>query len=532
MLKLAVLAVLLIASVLSEPKPDLTVPAVISGVSTGSLDTNGNIVANVDRILATLNQFQSIVQSLYYIKSPEYVAAADNFRYVMDSLVEAGSPIFQGLSNVAKVSSGNVTRTFNGIRFHISYAVDLNEEHLILVNETRAVLGDTTTAYFDGALNKLAANLANITELLNNIQSAIVEIEQLNPKTQAGINALLPNNDIKALNAVLRQYIQIGDAAIPEIRSVVSRMQTVDNFRYRISSLFDQYRQSMDTYVNRTTAPYLKSSVIDVLDNGLANLRKQLVERTSKDAVSVATLLLDSNNFLNDAANQTIPVIQSLANNLSANFNVLQSRVQTLRVTTDLPYTVLNITENALNEAIHEVSLAMTQRVNKSDTCFAQFNYQFDTVPRTVYSLLYSCLSNTGSDLAQMASAMNFIAGLTRTDVSYELSALEGCVNMVTRYSTDLTKYQAATCLNEARNFIAGRQVYAQQMANYQKLLENEVSYSAGRYDFCLSNSLRQAQTMVNYLRGALGQCMGLAPTVTPFRRRRPFSGQVTIRWG
>lgn len=181
----------------------------------------------------------------------------------------------------------------------------------------------------------------------------------------------------------------------------------------------------MDTYVNRTTTPYLKSSVIDVLDNGLANLRKQLVERTSKDAVSVATLLLDSNNFLNDAANQTIPVIQSLANNLSANFNVLQSRVQTLRVATDLPYTVLNITENALNEAISEVSLAMTQRINKSDTCFAQFNYQFDTVPRTVYSLLYSCLSNTGSDLAQMASAMNYIAGLTRTDVSYELSALE-----------------------------------------------------------------------------------------------------------
>lgn len=530
MLRLAAFSLLLIASVLSEPKPDLTVPVTITGVSTGSLDTNGNIVANVDRILATLNQFQSIVQSLYFIKSPEYAEAADNFRYVMDSLVEAGSPIFQGLSNVARISSGDVGRAFKGIRDDISYAIDLHEEHISLVDASRGVLGNATADYFEGLLGKLVGNLMNITELLNNIQSAVVQIQQVNPRNQAAVNALLPNSDIKALNAVLRQYIQIGDAAIPEIRSVVSRVQTVDNFKSRISSVFEQYRQSLDTYVNRTTDPYLQSNVINALVNGLANLRNQLVERTTKDAVAVANLLFDSNTLLSEAANKTVPVLQALAVNITSNIDALQRRVRTLRVATDLPYEVMNMTENTLNAAIREASLAMTQRVNRSDSCFAQVNYLFDSIPRNVYSSLYNCLYTTGSDLASMASTMNFATGFTRTDVSYELSAIEGCVNMITQYSTDMTKYQAATCLNEARNFLAGRQVYVQQIANYQKLLENEVSYSAGRYDFCLVNSLRQGQTMLNYLRGTFGRCVGSAPAVTPYKFR--IGGKVTIRFG
>lgn len=533
MLKLLAFTFVLIASVLSEPKPDLTVPATITGVSTGSLDTNGNIVANVDRILATLNQFQSIVQSLYYIKSPEYTATSDNFRYVMDSLVEAGSPIFQALSNVAKVSSGNVERSFDGIRSDIKYAVELNVEHLSLVNQTRAILGNSTTAYFDGALSKLAFNLGNVTELLNKIQKAVEQIRQLNPRTQASMNALLPNTDIRALNAILRQYIQIGDAAIPEIRSVVNRVQTVDNFRSRLRSLFDQNRQTLDTYVQRTSIPYLNSYVINVLSNGLTDLRKQLVDRNSKDTVTVANLLLNGNSLLKEAANRTIPVLQSLAANLSNNFDVLQNQVKTLRVSENLPYLVMNMTENALNEVIRDVSLMMTQRVNKSDSCFARYNYQFDTIPRTVYGLLSSCLSTTGTDLAQMATAMNYVAGLVKTDVSNELSSVENCANMITQYSTDMTKYQAATCLNEVRNYLAGRQVYTQQMANYQRLLENEVSYSAARYDFCLVNSLRQGQTMVNYLKGSFGECVGTAPTVTPFKFKFPkIGGTVTIRFG
>ncbi|XP_062552273.1 uncharacterized protein LOC134217526 [Armigeres subalbatus] len=530
MFKLLALSFVLIASVLSEPKPDLTIPSVISGVSTGSLDTNGNIVANVDRILSILNQFQSIVQSLYYIKSPEYAAAADNFRYVMDSLVEAGSPIFQGLSNVAKVSSGNVERAFDGIRSDINYAVGLNEEHLSLVNQTRAILGDESTAFFQAILNQLAGNMANVTALLNNIQRAVIQIRQLNPRTQPAINSLLPNNDIKALNAVLRQYIMIGDAAIPQIRSVVSRIQTIDNFRTRVSSLFTQNRQSMDAYVNRTLIPSLNSNVINLLADNLANLRKQLVERTAKDAISVATLLLDSNAFLNDAANQTVPVLQSFAVNLSSNFDSLQSRVRTLRISTNLPSIVMNMTESALNAVVNEAASLMTQRVNKSDTCFAQFNYQFDTIPRTVASLLNSCIGTTVSDLTQIASLLSTSTGMSRVDVNNQLSAIEACTNLVTRYATDMTKYQAASCLNEARDFIAGRHAYAQQIANYQKLLENEVSYSAGRYDHCLVSSLRQGQTMVNYLRGAFGKCVGIAPTVTPHRFR--IGGRVTIRFG
>lgn len=530
MLRLATFSLLLIASVLSEPKPDLAVPVTIPGVSTGSLDTNGNIVANVDRILATLNQFQSIVQSLFYIKSPEYAEAADNFRYVMDSLVETGSPIFQGLSNVAKISSGNIGRAFNGIRSDINYTIDLHEEHLALVNESRGILGDATTAYFEGALNKLFGNLYNITGLLDNIQSAVIQIQQLNPRTQAAVNALLPNSDIKALNAVLRQYIQIADAAIPEIRSVVSRIQTVDSLQSRISNSFEQYRQSLNTYINRTNAPYLQTSVINALVNGLGNLRKQLVERTSKDGVSVATLMFDSNNALSDAANRTVPVLQALALNISTNFDALENLVKTLRMATDRPYVILNMTENALNSAIREASLVMTQRLNKSDSCFAQVNYLFDAIPRNVYPLLSNCLYNTVYDLASMASTMNFATGFSRTDVTYELAAVEGCVNMVTRYSTDMTKYQAATCLNDARNFIAARQVYVQQIANYQKLLENEVAYSSGRYDYCLANSLRQAQTMVNYIRGTFGQCVGVAPAVTPYKFR--IGGKVTIRFG
>lgn len=533
MLKLLAFALVLIASVLSEPKPDLTVPATITGVSTGSLDVNGNIVTNVNRILSTLNQFQSIVQSLYYIKSPEYAEAADNFRYVMDSLVEAGSPIFQGLSNVARVSSGNVERSFDGIRSDISYAIDQTEEHVSLVYETRDILGNRTVTYFEGALMNLTENLQNMTELLNNIQKAVVKIRQLNPRTEASaVNALLPNSDIKALNAVLRQYIAIGDAAVPEIRSVVSRVQTVDNFRARLQTVFDQYRTSLDAYLQRTTIPYVNSNVINVLYNGLANARKLLVDRYSKDSVSVANLLLNRNSYLNVAANQTLPVLQSLAANLSNNFDVLQAQVKTLRVADNLPYVVMNMTENALNEVIRDVSLMMTQRVNKSDTCFSRFNYQFDTVPSTVYRLLYNCLSTTTTDLYQMANTMNFVTNFVKTDVTNELSSVESCVNMVTSYSTDMTKYQAASCLIEARNYLAGRQVYAQQLANYQKLLENEVSYSSGRYNFCLASSLHQGQTMVNYLRGAFGECVGLEPAVTELKFRPKIGGQVTISFG
>nr|AAV90686.1 putative 56.5 kDa secreted protein 56k-3 [Aedes albopictus] len=530
MLRLAAISLLLIASVLSEPRPDLAVPVTIPGVSSGSLDTNGNIVANADRILATLNQFQSIVQSLYYIKTPEYAEVADNFRYVMDSLVEAGSPIFQGLSNVAKISSGNIERAFNGIRSDINYTIDLHEEHMSLVNASRDILGDATTAYFEGALTKLFENLNNITSLLNNIQGAVVQIQQLNPRTQAAVNALLPNSDIKALNAVLRQYIQIADSAIPGIRSVVSRIQTVDSLNSRITTSFEQYRQSLNTYINRTSAPYLQSNVINTLVNGLANLRKQLVERTSKDGVSVATLMFDSNSILGDAANRTVPVLQALALNISTNFDALENLVKTLRMATDRPHVVLNMTERALNAVIRETSLVMTQRRNRSDSCFAQVNNLFDAIPRNVYPSLSNCLYNTVSDGSAMVSTMNYATGSTRNDMNYELAAVEGCVNMITRYSTDMTKYQAATCLSEARNFISGRRVYVQQIANYQKLLENEVAYSAGRYDYCLANSMRQAQTMINYLRGTFGQCVGMAPAVTPYKFR--IGGKVTIRFG
>ncbi|XP_053684245.1 uncharacterized protein LOC128734206 [Sabethes cyaneus] len=502
--------------VLPIVRPDLTIPVTVPGISSGSLDINGNVVLNVNRIQDILNQFQSIVQSLYNIQSPELGSAAENFRYVMDSLVEAGAPIFQSLSNVAKISSGNITRDFGGIRESINYAVGLNQDHMSLVNKTTQIVGVNTSLYFNGVLNSLASNLGNMSEILNKIESAVNGIKRENRPSQAAIRALLPNDNIKALNAVLRQYILTGDAAIPQIRSIVSRVQSVDNFRNRISVSINQQRQ----YLNNTLArivPYLQSNVISRFRNSLASLQSQVISRSSRAATALSNLIVLLPDVLKATVNQTVPVIQALARNVSNDANILLQQISRLSVNEALPYVVLNETEYFLNEASRNLTVSMTQRARFADACFARFNSYFDQIPRTVYSQLSTCVWDTASDLSSVAVNMNYLIQSALIDLNNELQAVERCAGMVSRYSSEMTKYQAATCLNDARSYLQKREVYAQQMANYQVLLKNEISYSAQRYNFCMVTTFRQAMGLGAYLKRSVDKCLNGGPTVTPF---------------
>lgn len=511
---------LLVLIVLASPAlSDLLVPATIAGASTGSAGTYGNIVANDDRILSILNQFHTIVESLYYLELPELSKASENFRLVMDSLVEVGSPIFQSLSNVARISSGDTEMAFGTVRENIRAAVDLNKDHLILVNETRMVLGDNTTNYFMDVLNSLTINLSNVSVILDNIEQAVVEIQSLGKKTPAAVNALVPTNAIRDLNAVLRQYILIGDAAVPEIRSVVSRVRTVDSFLTRISSVVSRQRQLFNSSFSRIPS-YVEANVLSNFRRSLQGVRTQITDRYSNVLVGVWKLnALNESEIMNLTTNRTVPVVQRIADNVADNIDILVTQVNKLEVSSVQPFEVLNRTEDMLVASTHQITLAMTQRVKNADTCFARYNYEFDKIPRNVYSQLYTCVWDTANDLQQVAINLNYVLKLMVVELNNEFITVERCTNMVSRNSPDITKHQAVACLEAARSYLANRQVPMQQLVDYQRMFQKEVIYSAERYNFCLTTTLHQAYAQSYRLYELINQCLNIVPTVTPMRK-------------
>lgn len=520
----------LLLSLLAVPVwSDLTVPATITGASTGNAGTYGNIVANSDRILGILNQFHTIVEGLYYLELPELSAASENFRLVMDSLVEAGSPIFQSLSNLAKISSGNPKRAFEVVRANIKVAVDLNDDHILLVNQTRLVLGENTTNYFVNVLNNLTINLSNVSVILDNIQQVAEQIQNLTTKTPAAVNALVPASDIRDLNVVLRQYIVIGDAAVPEIRSVVSRIRTVDSFLTRIKTVVNQQRQSFNASFSRIP-PYIQSNVLNNFRSSLQGVRNQITDKQNSVLVGIWKMnALNDSVVMNMETNETAPVIRRIADNVASNINVLIAQVAALEVSSIQPYEVLNRTEEMLVETTYQISLAMTQRAKNADTCFARYNYEFDKIPRTVYSQLYTCVWDTAYDLSQVATNMNYVLRLMVLELNNEFTAVERCTNMVSRNSPEITKHQAVACLNTARLYLERRQVPQQQLVDYQRMFQKEVMYSAERYNFCLSTTLHQAHAQSFRLYELIHECLHIAPTVTPMRK---WYGKLTIGFG
>uniref|UniRef100_A0A1Q3FFM8 Putative 56 kDa salivary secreted protein n=1 Tax=Culex tarsalis TaxID=7177 RepID=A0A1Q3FFM8_CULTA len=507
---------------------DLAVPATIPGASMGSSSTNGNIVANDDRILGILNQFHSIVESLYYLELPELSNASENFRLVMDSLVEVGSPIFQSLSNVAKISSGNIEKAYGTVRANIKTAVDLNEDHIVLVNQTRHILGDNTTNYFINVLNNLTINLSNVSRILDNIERAAVEIQSLSKKSPAAVNALVPTNDIRDLNAVLRQYILIGDAAVPEIRSVVSRVRTVDSFLTRISNVVNQQRQLFNSSFSRIP-PYIQSNVLNNVRTSLQGVRTQITDRYRNVLVGVWKMnTLNDSVTMNLVTNRTAPVVQGIADNVANTIEILVNQVNSLEVSSVEPFEVLNRTQDMVVATTHQISLAMTQRMKGADTCYARYNSEFDKIPRSVYSQLYTCVWDTTYDLSQVAINMNYVLRLMVVELNNEFISVERCTNMVSRNSPDITKHQAVACLEAARQYLANRKVPLQQLVDYQRLFQKEVSYSAERYNFCLTTTLHQAYAQSFRLYELINECLNIVPTVTPMK----WYGKVTVGFG
>lgn len=517
-------------SLLAAPAlSDLTFPATITGASTGSAGTYGNIIANNDRILGILNQFHTIVESLYYLELPELSAASENFRLVMDSLVEAGSPIFQSLSNLARISSGNPRKAFEVVRANIKVAVNLNEDHILLVNHTRLVLGENTTNYFVNVLNNLTINLSNVSIILDNIQQAAEQVQNLTTKSPTAVNALVPASDIRDLNVVLRQYILIGDSAVPEIRSVVSRVRSVDSFLTRISAVVNQQRQTFNASFSRIP-PYVESNVLNNFRTSLQGVRTQIADKQNNVLVGIWKMnALNDSDVMNFATNQTAPVVRGIAENVANNINVLVAQVNALEVSSIQPYEVLNRTEEMLVASTHQISLAMTQRAKNADTCFARYNYEFDKIPRTVYSQLYTCVWDTAYDLSQVATNLNYVLRLMALELNNEFTAVERCTNMVSRNSPDITKHQAVACLETARSYLANRQVPQQQSVDYQQMFLKEVTYSAERYNFCLTTTLHQAYAQSFRLYELINECLNITPTVTPMRK---WYGKLTIGFG
>lgn len=506
MLQLLLSLVLLLGGAWSNPKPDFAVPATLIGVSTGSLDTSGNIVQNIDRIGTILNQFHSIVESLYYVESPELNEAAQKFRTVMDSLVETGSPIFQGLSNVAKVSTGNITKAFNAIRGDIVDALDLAEENMALVNSTSPILGENTTNYFSNALEQLAENLVNVTTQLDSIEEAIIAIQRQNPNSQAAIRALAPNEAIKTLNAVLRQYIAIGDTTVPEIRSVVNRVRNVDSFLARIRSVFSQMRTSIEVGLARLPAS-LDSSWKTRVDSNLVALKNQISTLSARAGAGLANLLSGDKDDLTRAAQLTAVALSQMTENFTSHVNAILERVVPVRVVSDMD-DVFNYTQSVALRASDQLVQSVTQRTRNADSCFSQYNYEFDKIPRMLYSQVYSCAWDRTSQLSEVAQDLSYVGRLAQSSASYAIQAVQRCSALVSSTSTPMARNQAAVCLIQARNYILNQLPFARQLASYRIQMQHETAYEANADHFCMASSLTQAVFQCQYLQEQIYNCL------------------------
>uniref|UniRef100_A0A2M4DJA5 Putative secreted protein n=1 Tax=Anopheles darlingi TaxID=43151 RepID=A0A2M4DJA5_ANODA len=500
--------------------PDFAVPARMTGVGSGNLDRTGNVVQNANRVLAILEQFQSITEWLYSLQTPDLYRLATRFRTVMDSLVETGSPIFQGLSNAARLSSGNITALVAGIQRSVNVTIALNNLHQLTINETRPFLGETGVHNISTVLDLLVRNVRNLSTVLDDIEPAIADLQlQLrlhqaasSPGATALADRLYPRAAVRKLNDILLDYVNIGVATVPQINAVVNRVRLMDGFIGRLDSVATTQQQSLNASlasVNATLRNYVEARLRGAVRGLAPAFNRSVTEATRK-----LQPLLDDPALLGVARNATDRLTERLANvtqtleSLAADHIVVpfEQGDRTTRL-------IMNLTVAAIGELAWNLTLAVTSAQPGAEGCFRRYGYEFDKLARQLYDSLSGCGQGEARALQSVTGALIGFLGVVQTQLDAETRTYGQCLGGLRVNSTPELKRQRAVCLEVAVQYsqLVGGTVVANQLASFGEVLQRELSYSADRHGACLLGSYRLLVTEVLYLRNSLAACL------TPF---------------
>uniref|UniRef100_A0A182QBY9 Protein TsetseEP domain-containing protein n=1 Tax=Anopheles farauti TaxID=69004 RepID=A0A182QBY9_9DIPT len=368
----------------TNPKPDFAVPARMTGVGSGVLPgTSGNVVQNTNRVLAVLAQFQSITESLYGLQTPELYRLATGFRVVLDSLVESGSPIFQALSNAARLSTGNITTVFDGIRRSINAMVALDELHHAVINGTQLLLGSEGVQNISIVLDQLVRNVADLSIVLDEIEPAIVDIQRLGRPTQTQVDSVYPQGGIRKLNGILLDYVNIGTSTVPQINAVVNRIRLMDGFIARLDSV---------TGAMRTTLNGTMAAVNESILSGVQQRLQNALRATNTNFNSTVTLVtrklklffLDDVRAIRQGARNATATLTTRLTNVTELVDEVSNRSRVTVGDGSAADWVMNRTNGVIMDLAWRTALSVTSAVPRADTCFARFNYEFDKVPRLI----------------------------------------------------------------------------------------------------------------------------------------------------
>uniref|UniRef100_A0A182SJA9 Uncharacterized protein n=1 Tax=Anopheles maculatus TaxID=74869 RepID=A0A182SJA9_9DIPT len=477
----------------TNPRPDFAVPARMTGVASGSLDSTGNVVQNTNRVLNLLDQFQSITETLYGLQTPDLYRLATGFRLVLDSLVESGSPIFQGLSNAARLSSGNITTVFDGIRQSINATIALNELHQAAINGTSMLLGMAGVQNISTVLDQLVRNVAELGGTLDEIEPALVEIQQLVRPSQALVDSRYPRDGIRKLNGILLEYVNIGRSTVPQINAVVNRIRMMDGFIARLASVTSGLRN----YLNGTLQTALRT-IRTNFNVTVTTTTRKLKQFFLDDLESVQ---LEARNASGLLVKRLTNVTQSL-DELANNATVVMERHET--------EWVMNRTIAVVTELAWRMALSVTSSVPGADSCFAKFNYEFDKIPQLIYASLVSCGQGEVRTLQSVANALVGYLGVVQAQLDSEANQYNQCLSGLVPGSSDALKLQRAVCLRGAERLsvIWGDVVVDNQLQAFEELVRDEVGYSAARHHQCVRASDQLLFAEVQRLWSAIGGCL------------------------
>uniref|UniRef100_A0A182K3I2 Protein TsetseEP domain-containing protein n=1 Tax=Anopheles christyi TaxID=43041 RepID=A0A182K3I2_9DIPT len=493
----------------TSPMPDFAVPARMTGVASGTLDSSGNVVQNTNRVLSVLDQFQSITETLYGLQTPILYRLATGFRVVLDSLVESGSPIFQGLSNAARLSTGNITTVFDGIRRSINATIALNELHQSAINGTVLLLGTASVQNISTVLDQLVRNVANLTGALDEIEPAIVEIQrEVSRPTQAQVNARYPRSSIRKLNGILLDYVNIGQTTVPQINAVVNRIRMMDGFIGRLESVTGGLQNDL----NRTLAA-VNGSVYTGVQQRLQTTIRTICNNFNASVLGTARKLklffLDDLETIRLVALNASGQLGERLTNVTQQLDELVNRTE-VWMAGDESELVMNRTVAAVTDLVWRLALSVTSSVPGADSCYTRYNYEFDKIPRLIYGTLVSCGQGEARTLQSVGSGLSGMLTLVQAQLDAETNNYNQCLNGLVPGSSDALKQQRSVCLRGSERFSdeLGNAVVNAQLTAFEAVLQGEVKLSAERHHQCVRTSDHLMIEEVRSLWSSIAKCL------------------------
>uniref|UniRef100_A0A2M3ZZH6 Putative secreted protein n=2 Tax=Anopheles triannulatus TaxID=58253 RepID=A0A2M3ZZH6_9DIPT len=499
--------------------PDFAVPARMTGVGSGNLDRTGNVVQNTNRVLAVLEQFQSITEWLYSLQTPDLYRLATRFRTVMDSLVETGSPIFQGLSNAARLSSGNITSLFAGIQRSIDVTVALNNLHQLTINETRPFLGEAGVHNISTVLDLLVRNVRNLSAVLDEIEPPLEELQlrlqSTAPSSPAAsstalVDRLYPRAAVRKLNDILLDYVNIGVATVPQINAVVNRVRLMDGFIARLDSVATTQQHSLNASlatVNGTIRNYVEGRLRGAVRGLAPAFNRSVTEAKAK----LRPLMADQ--VLQEVARNATNRLTERLTNVTEALDTLADHIEVVRQFGQAVHTtrlIMNLTVAAISELAWNLTLAVTSAQPGAEGCFRRYGYEFDKLARQLYDSLSGCGQGEARALQGVTGALIGFLGVIQTQLDAETRTYGQCLGGLSVGSPDDLKRQRRLCLEVAVQYsqLVGGTVVANQLSSFGEVLQRELGYSTDRHGACLLGSYRLLVTEVVHLRDSLAACL------------------------